>query len=195
MAQKTVLSFRREGVQNEGDVFVATDTRNESDDVPDHVIIPDEVYRSVKYDETYITYFNENRMFDMSNSSGMHNFIEFTDLLYQSNDIDKTIKEYDARPQDEDFVWTTSTLDEERKNVASIQDAEIVVIARDDIGYCTKCKSNMITVRFKQTRSSDEPMNVIYRCAKCKSGKKSLVLTEKSHDVLLEEIKARKGKK
>jgi DNA-directed RNA polymerase subunit M/transcription elongation factor TFIIS len=194
MSQKTVLSFRRDGVQNEDDVFTVSDTRNDIDNEVEHVIVPEEVYKSVNYDESYIKYFTDNQLFDMSNSSGMHDFIEFTDLLFMT-DIDSTIEEYGAKPYNEDFVWTTSTLNEEREKVSSIQEAEIVVIARDDIGYCNKCKSNMITVRFKQTRSSDEPMNVIYKCAACKAGKRFLTLTQKSYDVLLEEIKVRKGKK
>jgi len=122
---------------------------------------------------------------------GMVNIIEFGEL-YREKGFSRAYQELMSVPLGGDFSWYTSTLDEARSKVTKIQEAELVVIARDDIGECTKCKSKMITIRFKQMKSSDEPMDTIYRCAKCKAGKTHLIIYGNANQAILQEIKSRK---
>lgn len=92
-------------------------------------------------------------------------------------------------PVDEDFTWTSPTLDELKKFVETVQMAELSVIARDDLGFCTKCKSKMITVTYKQTSRGDEATSTIYRCAACKAGEKYIKLVEGAKDIIKQLIK------
>lgn len=76
----------------------------------------------------------------------------------------------------EDFTWETTSLNEEKARVDLINETEVTVVARDDIGVCNKCKSKWITQSQIQNRASDEALKTTYKCAKCKAGKHYLTI-------------------
>lgn len=82
--------------------------------------------------------------------------------------------------QDADqFIWTSSSLNLIKKQVDALNDAENEVEASDEIGYCNKCKSRWLTHKLLQTRSGDEALTNIYRCAACTAGKHYLHIYSK----------------
>lgn len=75
-----------------------------------------------------------------------------------------------------DFTWESTSLIEEKERVDLINETEIKVEARDDIGFCNNCKSKWLTQSQVQNRASDEALKTTYKCAKCKAGKFYLTL-------------------
>lgn len=76
----------------------------------------------------------------------------------------------------EDFTWETTAIKEEKEKVDLINETEIKVEARDDIGICNNCKSKWLTKSQIQNRASDEALKTTYKCAKCNAGKYYLTL-------------------
>jgi DNA-directed RNA polymerase subunit M/transcription elongation factor TFIIS len=108
---------------------------------------------------------------------------EFGQLLAES-DFDKSLAYLRETQISDDFTWRTPTIDSIKEFVDKVQEAEMLVIARDDIGTCTKCKSNLITVNFKQTARADESTSTFYRCASCKAGGRYITLKEGASKLL-----------
>lgn len=115
---------------------------------------------------------------------------EFGQLM-KDKGFDVALRELSTLKPGEDFSWVTSTLDEDKEHVRDVQKAELIVIARDDIGTCRKCKYNLITVKMKQMRGADEPFDVIYRCANCGAGGSQLDIKDSMKSRLIDEIMKR----
>lgn len=77
---------------------------------------------------------------------------------------------------EKDFTWESTSLDVEKARVDFINEMEIKVEARDNIGICNKCQSKWITQSQIQNRASDEALKTTYKCAKCKAGKHYLTI-------------------
>lgn len=116
---------------------------------------------------------------DDGNEYLFDSFKGFTQAYYE---LTQFMVEYEKN-KNLDFTWFSSALDQVKRQVDAINDAEVEVEASDEIGYCNNCGRKWLTHALIQTRSGDEALTNKYKCASCKSGKYHLhIYTKEERD-------------
>lgn len=94
-------------------------------------------------------------------------FIELTNMFGKELDKDKCISVLENMSSIKDIPFSgqlkKQTEEKVRREIDILKDDEEGIVA---LATC-KCGSDEVAVTTKQTRSSDEPMTVFYRCVRC----------------------------
>lgn len=89
----------------------------------------------------------------------------------------------------EDITWINPRIEADIEEARRLEELETIVRARDDIGECLDCGSQIVLSRITQQRSGDEAPDVINTCTKCGSRRVREFTKEEVQAIIRRKIK------